>query len=81
MTLADFPAPVVDLWASNSDALTLYVYFQTQWRVGPNGPIGLDYTVILHELDRRKLDTQDYDDLMDCIRQIESAALTVFQKS
>lgn len=45
-----------------------------------NGAIGLDYLVVFHELDRRGLSREEYDDFMDCIRVIESAALAEFRK-
>ncbi len=58
----------------------MYRQFSTQWRIGFNGPTGLDYGVIQHELDRRNLPPDDYDDLMACIRVIEQAALDEFHK-
>jgi Phage related hypothetical protein (DUF1799). len=45
-----------------------------------NGPTGLDYNVILHDLDRRGLSTDDYDEMMASIRVIESAALEEIHK-
>lgn len=74
----DFEAPEVGLWPENWPALRLFLDFRTQWRTGFNGPVGLDYGVIQHELDRRKLSPDEYDDLMDCMRVIEQAALTEF---
>jgi hypothetical protein len=66
------------LWPENAAAIDLYWQFRTQWRTGFNGPIGLDYGGIQHELARRKLPPDDYDDLMACIRVIEQAALDEF---
>lgn len=53
---------------------------QTQWRSGPGGAYGLDYSVIFHELDRRALPAGEYDDLMDAFRTIEAAALDEIHK-
>ncbi len=63
------------VWPENWPAVHLFTQFATQWRVGPGGAVGLDYGVIFHELDRRALAAADYDDLMDSLRTIESAAL------
>jgi len=43
--------------------------------MGPVGPVGLDYNVLFHEMDRQALLPDDYDDLLGSIRVIESAAL------
>lgn len=65
-----------ELWASNEPAMNFYYNFmRTQWRHGFNGPTGLDYNVLLHELDRRALDKDEYDDLFAAVRVIEQEAL------
>lgn len=76
----DFPEPMVDVWPENWSAIQLYNQHSTQWRVGMNGPVGLDYNVIFHELDRRGLAMTEYDEFMDNIRLIEAAALDHFSK-
>ena len=45
-----------------------------------NGPTGLDYNCLFHELDRMNLDRLDYNLLFNDIRVMESAALTAIQK-
>lgn len=76
----DYSSPEVDLWPENWPAIDLFTKLHTQWRIGVNGPIGLDYNVVLHELDRRGLNCDDYDDLFGCIREIEQAALIELRK-
>lgn len=71
----DFPAPHVDLWPENHPPIQLFTRNCTQWRVGMGGPIGLDYGVIFHELDRAGITGDDYDEMMASIRIIETAAL------
>lgn len=63
------------LWADNWPAMRLFNQVSTQWRTGLNGPVGLDYNVVYHDLDRLNLDPDSYDDLMGCIRVIEGVAL------
>jgi hypothetical protein len=65
-----------ELWEENWPALDFYrTYLIHQWRHGFSGPTGLDYNVLLHELDRRGLTRDEYDDLFDRIRVIEEAVL------
>jgi len=69
-----------DLWEENWPAIQLYIHLQTQWRVGMGGPYGLDYNVVFHELDRRGLDREAYDEMMAAMRVIEEAALKALNK-
>lgn len=57
-----------------------YNMLRTQWRHGFDGPTGLDYNVLLHELDRRGLEKAAYDELFASIRLIEAEALNVIRK-
>lgn len=75
VTPEDFPEPHIDLWPENWPPIQLFTRNCTQWRVGMAGPVGLDYGVIFHELDRQGVTGDDYDDMMGCIRIIETAAL------
>lgn len=77
----DVQAPIVGLWPENWPPVQLFLRYSTQWRVGMNGATGLDYNPILHDLDRRHLADDAYDDFMDCIRVIESAALDEMGKN
>lgn len=70
----------VDVWDENWDVLTLYSRLRTQWRVGMGGPIGLDMTVFFHELDRKKVPPELYDDMLWKLQIIEGAALTQLHK-
>lgn len=76
----DFTPPEVELWPDTWPAVQLFSKFATQWRVGMNGPVGLDYNVIQHDLARRALPDDEYDELMDAIRVIESAALDALRE-
>lgn len=48
--------------------------------MGMGGPVGLDYAVIQHELDRQGVSGEEYDDLLDRLRVIEAAALEEMRK-
>lgn len=49
--------------------------------MGNNGPIGLDYNVVLHEIDRMGLVGEDYDDLFGSVRVMEDVALEQMRKN
>jgi len=70
-----FKPPRVAIWPENFPAVQLFLDNQTQWRMGPVGPVGLDYNVVFHEIDRKPPPKDEYDDLMGAVRVIESAAL------
>lgn len=41
------PEPVAQpLWACNWPAVRLFLHLQGQWRMGPGGPVALDYTAL-----------------------------------
>ncbi|MET0332549.1 MAG: DUF1799 domain-containing protein [Dyella sp.] len=80
MRLSDYPEPLVEIWPESWPAFDLYTQISTQWRVGYGGPTGLDYTVVYHELDRRNLDRETYDEMLAALRVIERAALTELHK-
>lgn len=63
------------MWPENWPPIELFTHHCTQWRVGAGGPVGLDYGVIFHELDRAGVAGDAFDEMMASIRVIESAAL------
>lgn len=60
--------------------LTLYAKYMTQWRIAFNGPVALDFNVFLHELDRKQLPEDLYDEYTDKLSVIENAALKHIHK-
>lgn len=40
------PAPPCEVWADHWPAVRLFIAVQSQWRTGPAGPIGLDYSAL-----------------------------------
>jgi hypothetical protein len=75
MTAKDFPLPEVDIWPENWPPIELFTRISTQWRQGPGGPAGLDYNVVFHELDRKGLAGEIYDEMLAALRDIELTAL------
>ncbi|WP_410003797.1 DUF1799 domain-containing protein [Pseudomonas syringae] len=46
MTLADIPVEEVEVWPDSWKAFRLFESLSTQWRTGPGGASGLDYSAI-----------------------------------
>jgi hypothetical protein len=72
---AAFAKEVVQVWPENHAAWLFFLSICTQWRMGPNGPSGLDYVVLHRELDDLGLTGEERQSMKDDIREIEYAAL------
>ncbi|MFC3331722.1 DUF1799 domain-containing protein [Paenalcaligenes hominis] len=46
LTLDDFEQEVVEIWPENLLPMQVFQAMGTQWRMGFNGPVGLDYNVL-----------------------------------
>ena len=53
----------------------------TQWRCGPGGLIGLDYTIAYAELDRVALSEDERQTFLDLLGIVERAAMETLQTS
>lgn len=65
----------VRVWPENWPAWCLFDALQTQWRTGPGGVIGLDYSVLADEMRARDIPAADHDWLRADVRLMEAAAL------
>ncbi len=68
------------MWPPNVVPCNLFIALCTQWRMGANGPVGLDYNVLFHKLDRMKLSDDEYERIESAVRVMEDEALTVIHK-
>lgn len=66
---------MVDLWPENEPGIDLFTRYSTQWRTSMGGVVGLDYSVLQHDLAMRGITGERYDELMAAIRVIEGAAM------
>ncbi len=48
----------------------------TQWRAGAGGVYGLDFNVVRDELEVREIPREDWQEVRELIRYMESIALT-----
>lgn len=58
----------------------LFAKISTQWRTNMAGPIGLDYLVLYHELDRLGLSPDDYEALFRNVQVLEAETLAAIQE-
>jgi hypothetical protein len=70
----------VDTWEENWDVLMLFTKYMRQWRMGFNGPVALDFQIFFHELDRKEVPADLYDEYIDKLAVIENAALIQIHK-
>jgi hypothetical protein len=73
---------ILPIWPENWAAVEVFSAMQTQWRVGMNGPTGLDYTALPPVMDL--LAVQEKDERAECfagMRVMEREALEVFGRN
>lgn len=80
LTVEEASGPPVELWPDSVAPVNIFSELCTQWRIGPNGPVGLDYNVLFHKLDRLRLKRTEYARLESAIRIMEDEALNVIWK-
>lgn len=71
----DFEDDEFEVWPENHAAFSLFNNLSTQWRVGFNGPTGLDYNAVYPLLDRAAKDPQEWDEMFSDIQVMEGSAL------
>jgi Phage related hypothetical protein (DUF1799). len=76
----DMEDTAVDVWPDNYPAVLALIAMDTQWRVGPSGPTGLDYTALPFVLRMHAVPRGDWPDTFDRVRVLEAEALSVMRK-
>ena len=80
LTIEEASGPPVEIWPENMVPFDIFNAMCTQWRMGSSGPVGLDYNVLFHKLDRMKLEPDEYERIERSVRVMEDEALTVIWK-
>lgn len=70
----------MDVWPDVWPAVEVFAAMGTQWRMGPSGPIGLDYGAIPAVLRLMRVGRDEWAGLFDDLRVIERAALEEMHK-
>lgn len=69
------------VWPENEPAFVAFGAMGSQWRVGPAGPYGLDYTPLRDVLrDYLRIPRAQWPEIFDGVRVCEIAALDVMHK-
>lgn len=76
----DYEDDYLECWPENWPAFDLFIDLRTQWRVGMNGPEGLDYLVLFRLMDDMGLSRTERQALFDDVRVLERAALNHIRK-
>lgn len=69
---------VCEVWESNWPSALAFSALATQWRMGSDGPIGLDYTAIPPTLRLIGIGRSQWPQVFDDVRVMEDAALKFF---
>lgn len=81
LTVEEACGPPVEIWPDNLQAVNVFVAMSTQWRIGMNGPTGLDYGVLPEIWRRTKTPPKDRDAVFNDLRTMEDAALETMRKA
>lgn len=72
----DFEDESFEVWPINGLAVGFFFdYCETQWRMGFNGPTGLDHSAVLADLRTLRLKREDFNQLYADVRHMERACL------
>lgn len=71
----DFDDEPVEVWPENWAAFTTFMALQTQWLMGPAGPVGLSYLPLFALLDRQHPTRHEWDEALADVQVLELAAL------
>ena len=79
-TPEDFLGPPVLCWPENRPAALVFLTMRTQWRVGMNGPTGLDYAALPECWRRCGIKPADRDETFASLQIMEQAALAAMHE-
>ena len=71
----------VEVFPENWDAANAFQCLLTQWRVGFNGPIGLDYKCINRVLKNLEIKKKKRPEIFHCLRVMEDEALVTIHNN
>jgi len=71
---------ILPVWPENWASVEVFSAMQTQWRVGMNGPTGLDYAALPPVLDLMAVENDERADCFAGLRVMENEALDVFRR-
>lgn len=76
---ADEPE-ALGIWPENAAPLSIFLAMGTQWRMGPRGPIGLDYAALPAVLTLLRIKPKARRELFAALRVMEREALAAMSE-
>ena len=70
----------VEVFQENWTAANVFQSLLTQWRLGFNGPVGLDYAVVPTVLNLHGIKRKKWEEIFHCLRVMEDEALVTIHK-
>lgn len=80
MTAEEASGPPVEVWPDNMTTVSAFIAMGTQWRIGMNGPTGLDYAALSHVMRMTGVRRAEWPYVFEGVRIMESAALAEIRK-
>lgn len=75
LTLEEASGPPFEVWPDNWASVLVFESMGTQWRTGPGGIVGLDYTPLPAVMRWRGVPRKQRAQVFDDVRVMEDAAL------
>lgn len=76
LTPEDFAADdLIEVWPENDGAVQAFAVLARQWRMGPRGPVGLDYSAMPFVLEMAGIPRDNWQAYFADIRVMEDEAL------
>ena len=70
----------VEIWPDQVEVVNLFSAVLTQWRMGPTGPVGLDYAGVEAVMRMRMVPAKERGQMLDDLRIMERAALAAIRE-
>lgn len=80
LSLDDFEQETIEIWPENLLPMQVFQAMGTQWRMGFNGPIGLDYSVLPMMIKQLGVSKKERKRVFDDVMVMERAALEVMRE-
>ena len=70
----------VEIWPDQVPVVNLFSSVLTQWRMGPTGPVGLDYAGVEATMRMKMVPSKERGAMLDDLRVMERAALAAIRE-
>ena len=70
----------VEIWPDQVPVVNLFSSVLTQWRMGPSGPVGLDYAGVEATMRMKMVPAKERGQMLDDLRIMERAALAAMRE-